>query len=304
MAEQDPPYGAEPVVPGRRPPAGDEPPAPVTRPAAPWIGADRPSARRPPAAAPTPEPVAGPAEGTHRAPAAAWTPPPRPEPAADAEYRPAASPARGWRRLAADPRRQLLLAGLVAVAVLVGGLGYLAATRDGGPRAVPAPTGAAALPAVPPAAPPPDPSSAPPPTEPTASADEPAPPPEPPATTQPTTQPTTPPTTRPTTRPTSRPPAARPPERRTPERIGPASLNGFQMLLVQYCRKRGEQAAALINGRGDTGDDAADGTWMCVSAARFTTLDLDDACRDRFGGTAQARQTVRGDARTVRCFDS
>ncbi|GAA0804492.1 hypothetical protein [Spirilliplanes yamanashiensis] len=268
----------------RLPPGDDRP-----RPAAPWLGDGRPSARRPPAGAP---PAAEPAAFSgydevtaRRVPAAVWATLPDPDPDPDPAPAAAGGWAGGWPRLPEDPRRRLALAAVLAVAVLVGGLGYLAATRDDGGGVIPAPTGAAALPAVPPDVPPPAASSEPPASEPPAGGET-----------------TAPPTTRPTTRPpTKPPPTTRPPEKRAPKRIGPANLQGFQALLTAHCRDNGDQAAALFNGEGRT---AADGTWFCVRAVAFTRIDLDEACQDRFGRRAQARETVRGDARSIRCFDS
>lgn len=245
----------------------------IPRSGAPWLGSDRPSARRPPALgdrgyqeAPT----------TLGAPAVLWAaPPPQSD---DARSGPGAPVTGDWRRLPEDPRRRLILAALAAAAVFVGGIGYLAATRDSGGGPIPVPTEAAALPAAPP-----DDSPAPP-----ASSEGPA--------EEPTQEPADPPEQ-------TRPPAtSRPPEgARRPRQIGPDNLKGFQALLTGFCRDNGDQAAVLLSGKDKS---AADGTWFCARAVAFTRIDLDDACRDEFGGRAQARQVVRGDARTFRCFDA
>ena len=255
----------------RLPPGDDTPPA-----GAPWLSSARPSARRPPATGvPTSAPPAAPAV-----------------PADEPDY--VANPPAGWAR-GGDPRKRLLLAAAAALAVLIGGVGYLAITRDGGiggltgsDGGTPTPTGAAAQPALPPVVPPPAASSAAPPPAPAPS----------PTSAKPTTAP--PPARK--EPPATRPPATtRPPERRAPRQVGPDDLEGFQQLLTGFCRDNGDQAAALINGDGDS---AADGTWFCVRAVAFTKVDLDEACQDRFGSRARARETKRGDARSVRCFDS
>ena len=92
-----------------------------------------------------------------------------------------------------------------------------------------------------------------------------------------------------------------PPARRAPKRVGPANLAGFQDVLADFCRDSGADNAVLING--DEGAEE-DGSWFCVNGARFEPINLGEACRDKFGGDAEARQTVRGDVTSFRCFDS
>ncbi len=84
-----------------------------------------------------------------------------------------------------------------------------------------------------------------------------------------------------------------------PRLVGPADAAGWENLLTDFCKKRGDNRAVLLPG--DGGD--SDGEWVCLEVTTFEAINLDEPCRRNFGDASQARQTQRGDARTWRCFD-
>lgn len=91
------------------------------------------------------------------------------------------------------------------------------------------------------------------------------------------------------------------PPQRAPRRVGPSDLDGFEKLLVDFCKARQFRTALLLNGPDNS---PRTGNWVCTQVVTFENLNLNDACQKSFGPEAQARQTQKGDARTWRCYDS
>jgi hypothetical protein len=89
-------------------------------------------------------------------------------------------------------------------------------------------------------------------------------------------------------------------DRPEPRLVGPSSFDGFTKLLSAFCKDRGQRTAVLLEG---PGYNPKTGNWACTKVTTFTEINLDEACREKFGAESQARQTTRRDSRTWRCFD-